>query len=138
MTLTVLYKSVRKFLKSRNGNNLKHGKQTVKQLAKQSKGMSNIEITDDNIKGFERYAKKYGVDFALKKAGSKEPPTWFVFFKAHDTDAINAAFGDFTRSMMKRAKGRPSIIAELAKFKELVKNTVLNTVKNKERSNMER
>ena len=100
--------------------------------------MSNIEITDGNIKGFERYAKKYGVDFALKRANSKKPPTWYVFFKGQDTDAINAAFGDFTRNMMKKAKGRPSVIAELAKFKEIVKNTVLNTVKNKERGNMER
>ena len=54
---------------------VKRGKQTVKELAKQNRGMSNIEITKDNIKGFERYAKKFGVDFALKKGGSKEPPT---------------------------------------------------------------
>jgi len=138
MTLLVLYKLARKFQKSHKGDGLKHGRQTLKQLANQNRGISNIEITDDNIKGFERFAKKYGVDFALKKDGSKQPPTWFVFFKAQDTDAINAAFGDFTRSMMKRAKGKPSVIAELAKFKDLVKSTVLNAVKNKERSNMER
>jgi len=138
MTMRVLYKMIRKFQKSHGGGSLKHGKQTVKQLAKQNRGMSSIEITDDNIKGFERHAKKYGVDFALKKAGSKEPPTWVVFFKAQDTDAITAAFGDFTRSMMTKAKGKPSVIAELAKFAEIVKSAVLNTVKNKERDDLGR
>ena len=44
-----------------------HGKQTVKQLVGQNAGVSNIEITDSNIKSFERVARKYGVDFAVKK-----------------------------------------------------------------------
>lgn len=44
-----------------------HGKQTLKQLAKQNAGLSNIEITNRNIKSFEPYARKYGIDFALKK-----------------------------------------------------------------------
>ena len=44
-----------------------HGKQTLKQLAKQNAGLSNIEITEGNIKAFEQTAKKYGIDFALKK-----------------------------------------------------------------------
>ena len=136
MTLKLLYKLVKKYLNSRK--ELKHGKQSLKQLARHNRGMTNIEITDDNIKGFERYARKYKVDFALKKDSSKFPPTWFVFFKAQDTDAINAAFGEFTKKMMKRTKGVPSVIAELAKFKELVKNTVLNAVKNKEKSGLER
>ena len=30
-----------------------HGKQTLKQLAKQNAGLSNIEITEGNIKAFE-------------------------------------------------------------------------------------
>ena len=44
-----------------------HGKQTLKQLMKQNTGVSNIEITKDNIKAFQSTAKKYGIDFALKK-----------------------------------------------------------------------
>ena len=31
-----------------------HGKQTLKQLAKQNAGLSNIEITEGNIKAFEQ------------------------------------------------------------------------------------
>lgn len=55
------------------------GKQTVKQLIGQNQGVSNIEITDSNIKSFERVARKYGVDFAVKKDRSVSPPKYLVF-----------------------------------------------------------
>lgn len=37
------------------------GKQSLKQLMKQNAGVSNIEITEGNIKAFESTAKKYGI-----------------------------------------------------------------------------
>ena len=43
------------------------GKQTIKHLMSQNAAISNIEVTDGNIKSFERTASKYGLDFALKK-----------------------------------------------------------------------
>ena len=36
------------------------GKQSLKKLAQQNVQLSNIEITDNNIKAFEKVAKKYG------------------------------------------------------------------------------
>ena len=42
----------------------KQEKVTVKELAKQNAGMVNIEITDKNIKSFERYSRKYGINYA--------------------------------------------------------------------------
>ena len=39
-----------------------HGKQSLKKLAQQNVQLSNIEITDNNIKAFEKVAKKYGID----------------------------------------------------------------------------
>ena len=62
-------KSVEKKAKK---NQPKQGKVTVKELAKQNAGMVNIEITNKNIKSFERYARKYGINYALKKDKSKE------------------------------------------------------------------
>ncbi len=35
-----------------------HGKQSLKKLAQQNVQLSNIEITDNNIKAFEKVAKK--------------------------------------------------------------------------------
>ena len=49
------------------------GKQTVKQLIGQNQGVSNIEITDPSIKEFEKIARKYGVDYAVKKDRSSSP-----------------------------------------------------------------
>ena len=69
-----------------------HGKQSLKKLAQQNVQLSNIEITDNNIKAFEKVAKKYGIDFSLKRDKSEDPPRYFVFFKARDVDVMTAAF----------------------------------------------
>ena len=57
---------------------LHHGKQTLRQLMKHNTGVSNIEITDQNIRAFSATAKKYGIDFALKKktSAARYPATW--------------------------------------------------------------
>ena len=57
------------------------GKQTLKQLMKQNAGVSNIEITEGNIKAFESTAKKYGIDFALKRTRQKARPATLCFSK---------------------------------------------------------
>ena len=62
------------------------GKQTVKQLIGQNQGVSNIEITDPSIKEFEKIARKYGVDYAVKKDRSSSPPKYLIFFKGRDAD----------------------------------------------------
>ena len=137
LTGSVLKLAILKFLeaqknKSRDSPKIPHGKQSVKDLAKQNQGMNNIEITDKNIKSFEKSARKYGVDFAVKKDKSVKPAKYLVFFKGRDADAITAAFTDFTAKMVRKAE-RPSVLAQLRKFTELVKNTVSNRVKNKDR-----
>ncbi len=56
---------------------LHHGKQTLRQLMKHNTGVSNIEITDQNIRAFSATAKKYGIDFALKRTpAARYPATW--------------------------------------------------------------
>ena len=46
--------------------------QFFKVSMKHNTGVSNIEITDQNIRAFSSTAKKYGLDFALKKDTSGE------------------------------------------------------------------
>ncbi|MBS5406679.1 PcfB family protein [Enterocloster sp.] len=99
------------------------GKQSVRQLVGQGAGVSNIEITDKNIKGFERTARKYGVDFAVKRDNNAQPPKYLVFFKAKDADALIAAFTEYSQKRVKQ-QSKPSILARLSKFKELVKGTI--------------
>jgi hypothetical protein len=107
------------------------GKQTVKQLVRQGAGVSNIEITDGNIKSFDGVARKYGVDYALKKDSSVEPPKWLVFFKGRDADALTAAFSEFTAKTLNRGAEKPSVVSLLRKMKELVQNKVVDKTRAK-------
>lgn len=61
---------------------LHHGKQTLRQLMKHNTSVSNIEITDQNIRAFSATAKKYGIDFALKKDTSGEIPAIWCSLRA--------------------------------------------------------
>lgn len=111
-----------------------HGKQTLKQLMKQNAGVSNIEITDSNIKAFESTAKKNGVDFALKKDATETPPRYLVFFKGRDADALTAAFKEFSAKKLTQDK-KPSIRKALAAFREKAKelNASRQQTKHKDR-----
>lgn len=97
------------------------GKQTVAQLMDQKQGLTNIEITNRNIKSFERVANKYKIDFALKKDKSVDPPRYLVFFKAKDVDVMTAAFKEFSaKELIKMNK--PSIQKRLTRYKQKAKN----------------
>lgn len=110
------------------------GKQTLKQLMKQNAGVSNIEITDGNIKAFESTAKKYGIDFALKKDTTEQPPRYLVFFKGRDADVLTAAFKEFSQKKL-NAREKPSIRQTITAMKEKAeeKNAERGKLKNKER-----
>lgn len=113
------YNKERRLEKIRAGPVKPCGKQTVKELVGQNQGVTNIEITDKNIKDFERFARKYGVDYALKKDRSGDKPKYLVFFKARDADALTAAFKEYTAKTDRR-KERPSILEQLRKLGDLV------------------
>ena len=119
MTEQVLEKALQKFLEAQKNKSqtIHRGKQTLKQLAGQNAGLANIEISDRNIKAFTHVAKKYHVDFALKKDTTAEQPRYLVFFKSRDADAITAAFQEFASRKMGRDE-KPSIRERLAQARE--------------------
>ena len=88
------------------------GKQSVRMLLRQNRGVSSVEIDKTNIRGFERYAKKYGIDYAIRKNTSEVPPRYLVFFKAPDAEAFHAAFKEYSASLLNKTK-RPSVLAKL-------------------------
>ena len=108
-------------------NTPQRGKQTVKQLVGQGQGVSAMDIGDSGIRDFKRIANKYGVDFAITKDKTVDPPKYTVFFKAKDADAITAVLKEYAAKQTKRKKSqqkeRPSILQKLKKFKELVAKT---------------
>ena len=126
LTEQALQKAIKKFLEQKS--KAPHGKQTMRQLMKQNAGVSNIEITDSNIKAFESTAKKYGVDFALKKDATESPPRYLVFFKGRDADVMTAAFQEFSAKKLNRDK-KPSIRKALAAANDKAKQ--LNAARDK-------
>ena len=119
--------------KAKEGSAVCHGKQSIDKLMKQGCQLSNIEVTDGNIKSFEKCARKYSIDFSLKKDTSISPPRYFVFFKAKDVDVMTAAFKEYTGKSLNKSK-KPSIHRKLEQAKEHVaKHRELEKTKKKER-----
>ena len=116
-----------KIAKEVKKNTPKKGKQSVKQLVGQGQGVSAMDIGDSGIRDFKRIANKYGVDFAITKDKTVDPPKYTVFFKAKDADAITAVLKEYAAKQTKRKKTqqkqRPSILQKLKKFKEIVAKT---------------
>jgi len=80
---------------------------------------------------FDRIARKYGVDYAIKRDRSSDPPKFLIFFKSRDADALNAAFNEYAGKRVKKAS-RPSVLQRLSHFKELLKGTAVHREKRKE------
>ena len=129
LTEQALQKAIQKFLEQKSKP--AHGKQTMRQLMKQNAGVSNIEITDSNIKSFERVARKYGVDYAVKKDKTLSPPKYMVFFKSRDADALTAAFEEYTRNTA-RKRQKPSLIQHLHDI-QAAKDIIKPAVKHKDK-----
>ena len=123
------YLAHRRAVKSQNV--IPHGKQTVKQLIGQNQGVSNIELTDPSIRDFDRIARKYGVDYAIKRDKANDPPRFLIFFKSRDADALTAAMQEFTAKKIRKAE-RPSVLERLAQFKALVQKPTIDREKRKE------
>ena len=114
----VLKNAVSKFVafcrnqKAKKVNVHPKGKQSVKQLTRQGQGVNTMEIDDANLRQFERIARKYGVDYAVRKDVTAETPRFLVFFKGRDADAIMAALKEFS-SAKERKSERPSLLQKL-------------------------
>ena len=112
----------------------KRGKQTMQQLTKSGEQVTNIKITDQNIKAFDPIARKYNLDYHVKKIEGGEVPRYLVFFKGKDIDSMTEAFREFSTKKLNREK-KPSIRKALTAAKEKAKqlNQSRDKVKNMDR-----
>ena len=127
LTAGVLERMVKAYL-SGQGQKIhqpKRGKQSVKDLVKQNAGVSNIEITDGNIRSFDRVAKKYHIDYAIKKDKNVSPSKYMVFFKARDADVLTQAFRDYVHVNEKKTKRRVSVKKNLERFRSVAEQEKL-------------
>ena len=117
--------------KARDGPVKPCGKQSVKELIGQNQGVSNVEVTDPSIRQFDRVARKYGVDYAIKRDKDHDPPRFLIFFKSRDADALTAAMQEYAGKKVRRIQ-RPSVLQRLAQFKAQVKKPTVDREKRKE------
>lgn len=112
----------------------KRGKQTMRQLTKSGEQVTNIKITDQNIKAFDPIARNYNLDYHVKKIEGGEVPRYLVFFKGKDIDSMTEAFREFSAKKLNREK-KPSIRKALTAAKEKAKqlNQNRDKVKNMDR-----
>ena len=123
LTTDVLEKMILLYLENQKqkGHQQKQGKMTIQELVGQNAGVSNIEITENNIRSFERVAKKYRVDFAVKKDKTTQPPRYLVFFKGRDADVLTQAFKEFVHfNEKKKNRTRVSVKEKLKQFREVL------------------
>lgn len=136
VTAQVLYKGLKAFIdhqkrkaatKAAEKDEPIKGEQSVKELVGQGQGVSSMPIGDDGIKDFKKICNKYGVDFAVVKDKTVEPPQFTVFFKAKDADAITQVLKEYSAKQMKKKQKaetkKPSILDKLKKFKDIVAKT---------------
>lgn len=75
MTTDLLQKAVKKVLeemqKKPSQRSLHQGKQTLHQLKQHGASLTNIEITEQNIKAFSAVAKKYDIDYPGAAGGGQ-------------------------------------------------------------------
>ncbi len=128
VTSDVLVKILKKFLALQKNRKPKivRGKQSLKKLihGNENASVTNIDINDKNIKAFEKTARKYGIDYSLKKDKSTDPPQYTIYFRAKDSEIMTKAFKDFLNSHSEKKEKKPSILKKLS---SLVK------IRNKER-----
>lgn len=109
------------FLLRQYDKHASQGKQSMKRLMQQNRGVTNVEIQKTGIKNFDRYAKRYHIDYAIQKDLSTTPPRYMIYFKAQDTDALSSAFKEYSASVLDKSK-RPSVLAKLHELAQTIAN----------------
>ena len=122
--------AARKNLKEQESH---HGKMTMQELMDQNAGAESVEINKNNIKSFDRVARKYNVDYALYKDVTENPPKYLIFFKARDRDTMTMAFKEFVNENNKKQE-KKSMKQKLKEYKDLSREINKKRAKDRHRS----
>ena len=110
------------------------GKQTIKELIAQNQGVEKTELADqEEVMNFDRIARQYGVDYAIKKGVSPEgKKRYILFFKARDRSAIDQAMSTYAAEFVKKHKREhPPVEAVIDPLGELVQGKKKDRVREK-------
>ncbi|MBR3245772.1 MAG: PcfB family protein [Parasporobacterium sp.] len=73
------------------------GRQSLRSLQKEKTSLSTVELNRQNLSGFERIARKYGIEYSLVKDKTSEVPNYILFFKGKDEAVMNTAFREYAK-----------------------------------------
>ena len=79
----------------------KHAKKAAQKEVKKAnkpgrRTLKSMMESGSELCSFEKVARKYRIQYSLKKDKSKEPPQYLVFFRAKDEAVMTAAFKEYT------------------------------------------
>ena len=124
----VLPAIVKKIHKDYQKKQTPHGKQSVKKLMNHNVPTNTIPIEGD--KGlFEKIARKYHIDYAFHQTDKNR---YLLLFKSGQADSITAAFAEYSKAVIERAKDKKPPVME--RFKRAAERAEREKPKSKERT----
>lgn len=113
ITSDILRSALSDFL---DGKAEKKGRMTYAKLENKTRGkLDSIEVNDSNIADFLSTARKYDVDFALKRDKSTSPPTYHVFFSSGKSENFKKAFAEYADKVQDKVAGHTEVSREILK-----------------------
>jgi len=117
-----------------NGDKTYTGKQSVENLTRDGGKTATLPLSSKNIKDFEKIARKYGIDYALEKDTTANPPQHTLTYRARDTDTMAAAFKEYLNKTLVRGKSKkPTFQERVENAKQRVLNQTVDTEKDNRR-----
>lgn len=107
----VLGAAARKIRKAQRAGQAPQGKQSARKLLRHGGDTSGLELPGDP-RQFDRVARKWGVDYAIRPV---EKGKYLLLFKAKQADAITGCFSEYSRRMLNRSKDRRIPVREQLK-----------------------
>ena len=106
----------------------------VKDLRKDGSQIEFVDMGQDELKDFRRYARKYGVSYSMEKNKASDPPTYLIYFKAKDSNLITKAISSYVSDKLKDVdvNKEEGIASKLEAAKEKAASQV-KKVRNKEK-----
>ena len=108
---TFIPKNIIKGVAGRICDKQHRGKQSLKKLVVNGTTLENIPLDKDSVKLWGSVARKYKIDYSLKKAVLPQPDgtkkvQYIVFYKAKDVDTLTAAFQEYSAKHIKNEAKR--------------------------------
>lgn len=152
VTARTLVRGIRWYLMHRNQKRMRkqmehpyaEGKQSVEELTKAGVSTDKIELPEGSAKEFCKLANKFGVDYAIRKDKTQDPPRYVVFFKAKDTQVLDQVVKEYTAKTLAK-QDEKSVRKELKAEKDKARSETKerakeekSAAKNKRRHRKER